>query len=142
MPPKAVGRPRKSDTEGTPQQIKRREYQRKYQSQIKAGIEALEQDEIDCLEELDRIRKEKSRLIDEIAKANEQANMILQEKVARPAGGVKKKVAPPKPTIPASCIFLIISAPSVEISLSRSSERSISSIHSSPATSIKMPCFG
>lgn len=97
MPPKAVGRPRKSDTEGTPQQIKRREYQRQYQSQIKAGIVALEQDEIDCLEELDRIRKEKSRLIDEIAKANEQANMILQEKVARPAGGVKKKVAPPKP---------------------------------------------
>lgn len=95
MPPKAVGRPRKSDTEGTPQQIKRRQYQRQYQSQIKAGIEALEQDEIDCLEELDRIRKEKSRLIDEIAKANEQANMILQEKVARPAGGVKKKVAPP-----------------------------------------------
>ena len=67
-------------SEGTPQQIKRREYQRKYQSQIKAGIVALEQDEIDCLEELDRIRKEKSRLIDEIAKANEQANMILQEK--------------------------------------------------------------
>jgi hypothetical protein len=98
MPPKQAGRPRKSDTEGTPQQIKRREYQRKYQSQIKAGIEALEQDEIDCLEELDRIRKEKSRLIDEIAKANEQANMILQEKVARPAGGVKKKVAPPKPS--------------------------------------------
>ena len=38
------------------------------------------------------------RLIDELAKANEQANMILQEQVARPAGGVKKKtVVPPKP---------------------------------------------
>ena len=96
MPPK-VGRPRKSDTEGTPQQIKRREYQRQYQSQIKAGIEALEKDEEDCLKDLEKMRKEKSRLIDELAKANEQANMILQEKVARPAGVVKKKVAPPKP---------------------------------------------
>jgi len=96
MPPK-VGRPRKSDTEGTPQQIKRREYQRQYQTQIKAGIEALEKDEEDCLKDLEKMRKEKSRLIDELAKANEQANMILQEKVARPAGGVKKKVAPPKP---------------------------------------------
>ena len=96
MPPK-VGRPRKSDTEGTPQQIKRREYQRQYQSQIKAGIEALEKDEEDCLKDLEKMRKEKSRLIDELAKANEQANMILQEKVARPAGVIKKKVAPPKP---------------------------------------------
>jgi len=96
MPPK-VGRPRKSDTEGTPQQVKRREYQRQYQTQIKAGIEALEKDEEDCLKDLEKMRKEKSRLIDELAKANEQANMILQEKVARPAGGVKKKVAPPKP---------------------------------------------
>lgn len=97
MPPK-VGRPRKSDTEGTPQQIKRREYQRQYQSQIKAGIEALEKDEEDCLKDLEKMRKEKSRLIDELAKANEQANMILQEKVARPAGVIKKKVAPPKPS--------------------------------------------
>ena len=98
MPPKAVGRPKKSDTEGTKEQIKRREYMRKYQSQIKQGIEALEKDEADCLNDLENMRKEKSRLIDELAKANEQANMILQEQVARPAGGVKKKaVAPPKP---------------------------------------------
>ena len=76
-----VGRPRKSDTEGTPQQIKRREYQRQYQTQIKAGIVALEQDEIDCLEELDRIRKEKSRLIDEIAKAKFTAAMASRTNV-------------------------------------------------------------
>ena len=69
MPPKQAGRPRKSDTEGTPQQIKRREYQRKYQSQIKAGIEALEKDEEDCLKDLEKMRKEKSRLIDELEKA-------------------------------------------------------------------------
>jgi len=98
MPPKQVGRPRKSDTEGTSQQIKRREYQRKYQSQIKAGIEALEKEEEDCLKELDKMRKEKSRLIDELAKANEQAGSILQEKVARPAGGgAKKAMVAPKP---------------------------------------------
>ena len=98
MPPKAVGRPRKSDTEGTPEQIKRREYMRKYQSQIKAGIVELEKEEADCLKDLEKMRKEKMRLIDELAKANEQATNILQEKVARPAGGAKKAmVAPPKP---------------------------------------------
>ena len=73
MPPKAVGRPRKSDTEGTPEQIKRREYMRKYQSQIKAGIVELEKEEADCLRDLEQMRKEKMRLIDELAKANEQA---------------------------------------------------------------------
>ena len=98
MPPKAVGRPRKSDTEGTAEQIKRREYMRKYQSQIKAGIVELEKEEADCLRDLEKMRKEKMRLIDELAKANEQASNILQERVARPAGGAKKAmVAPPKP---------------------------------------------
>ena len=99
MPPKAVGRPRKSDTEGTAEQIKRREYMRKYQSQIKAGIVELEKEEADCLRDLEQMRKEKMRLIDELAKANEQATNILQEKVARPAGGAKKTMVapPPKP---------------------------------------------
>ena len=99
MPPKAVGRPRKSDTEGTAEQIKRREYMRKYQSQIKAGIVELEKEEADCLRDLEKMRKEKMRLIDELAKANEQATNILQEKVARPAGGAKKAMVapPPKP---------------------------------------------
>ena len=99
MPPKAVGRPRKSDTEGTPEQIKRREYMRKYQSQIKAGIVELEKEEADCLRDLEKMRKEKMRLIDELAKANEQASNILQERVARPAGGAKKAMVapPPKP---------------------------------------------
>jgi hypothetical protein len=97
MPPK--GRPRKSDTEGTPEQIKRREYMRNYQSQIKAGIVELEKEEADCLRDLEKMRKEKMRLIDELAKANEQASNILQEKVARPAGGAKKAMVapPPKP---------------------------------------------
>lgn len=97
MPPKAVGRPRKSDTEGTPEQIKRREYMRKYQSQIKAGIVELEKEEADCLKDLEQVRKEKMRLIDELAKANEQANNILQERVARPAGGAKKTIVAPIP---------------------------------------------
>ena len=100
MPPKAVGRPRKSDTEGTAEQIKRREYMRNYQSQIKAGIVELEKEEADCLRDLEKMRKEKMRLIDELAKANEQASNILQERVARPAGGATKKAMvapPPKP---------------------------------------------
>ena len=96
------GRPRKSDTEGTEEQVKKRQYMRRYQTQIKAGIVQLEKEEADCLKDLERMRKEKMKLIDELEKANEQASNILKEKVARPsrpAGGAVKKAspAPPKP---------------------------------------------
>ena len=47
------GRPRKAPTEGTEKQKKKREYMRKYQNEIKQGINKLEKDEINCLEELD-----------------------------------------------------------------------------------------
>jgi len=77
------GRPRKAPTEGTEKQKKNREYMRKYQSEIKAGITQLEKDEKDCLEELDKIRKERKKLIDELDKANKQAEGILKEKVAK-----------------------------------------------------------
>lgn len=80
---KKVGRPKKADTEGTPQQIKKREYMRKYQSQIRDGIENLEKDEMNCLEELDKIRKERMRLIDELDKASKQAMGILKEAVGK-----------------------------------------------------------
>ena len=49
------GRPRKAPTEGTDKQKKNREYMRKYNSEIKAGIAQLEKDEMNCLEELDKI---------------------------------------------------------------------------------------
>lgn len=77
------GRPRKAPTEGTEKQKKNREYMRKYQSEIKAGINQLEKDELDCLKELDKIRKERIKLIDDLEKANNQAEGILKEKVAK-----------------------------------------------------------
>jgi len=77
------GRPRKAPTEGTAEQVKKREYMRKYQSEIRAGINQLEKDEMHCLEELDKIRKERKKLIDELDKANKQAEGILKEKVAK-----------------------------------------------------------
>jgi len=77
------GRPRKAPTEGTDKQKKNREYMRKYNSEIKAGIAQLEKDEMNCLEELDKIRKERKKLIDELDKANKQAESILKEKVGK-----------------------------------------------------------
>jgi hypothetical protein len=77
------GRPRKAPTEGTDKQKKNREYMRKYNNEIKAGINQLEKDELNCLEELDKIRKERKKLIDELDKANKQAEGILKEKVAK-----------------------------------------------------------
>ena len=80
MPP---GRPRKSDDQGTPEQVAKRNYQRKYQSEVRQGIVDLEQAERDCLNELDRIRKERNRLINMLGSANEQASSILQEKTKK-----------------------------------------------------------
>ena len=77
------GRPRKDTTEGTDKQKKNREYMRKYNSEIKAGITQLEKDEMHCLEELDKIRKERKKLIQELDKANKQAESILKEKLAK-----------------------------------------------------------
>lgn len=77
------GRPRKAPTEGTEKQQKNREYMRKYQGEIKAGINQLEKDELDCLKELDKIRKERKKLIDELDNANKQAEGILKEKVGK-----------------------------------------------------------
>ena len=76
-------RPRKADTEGTPEQVAKRNYMRQYQTEIKAGIVNLEQAEKDCLRELDRIRKERNRLISMIGSANDQASAILKEKTKK-----------------------------------------------------------
>jgi len=81
MPPK--GRPRKSNDQGTPEQVEKRLYMRKYQTEIKQGIVNLEQAEKDCLEELNKIRKERVRLINMLGSANEQASSILQEKTKK-----------------------------------------------------------
>jgi len=77
------GRPRKSDDQGTPDQVAKRNYQRKYQSEVRQGIVNLEQAEKDCLEELNKIRKERLKLIGMLGSANEQASSILQEKTKK-----------------------------------------------------------
>jgi len=80
MPP---GRPRKSDDQGTPEQVAKRHYMRQYQTEVKEGILTLEQAEKDCLRELDRIRKERNRLIGMLGSANDQASAILKEKTKK-----------------------------------------------------------
>jgi seryl-tRNA synthetase len=83
MPPGRPGRPRKSDDQGTPEQVAKRNYQRKYQSEVRQGIVDLEQAERNCLDELDRIRKERNRLIGMLGSANDQASAILKEKTKK-----------------------------------------------------------
>ena len=83
MPKKGPGRPRKADNEGTPEQVEKRLYMRKYVNEIKQGITSLEKDEADCLKELDKIRKQRNKLVDELDKANKQASGILKEAVGK-----------------------------------------------------------
>ena len=82
MPPKP-GRPRKPNTEGTPELVEKRLYQRKYQNEVRQGIVELEKAEADCLKELERIRTERNRLINMIGSANDQATAILKEKTKK-----------------------------------------------------------
>jgi len=77
------GRPRKSDDQGTPEQVAKRQYMRNYQNEVRQGIVDLEQAERDCLKELEKIRKERNRLINMLGSANEQASSILQEKTKK-----------------------------------------------------------
>lgn len=81
MPPK--GRPRKTDDQGTPEQVEKRNYMRRYQSEVRQGIVDLEQAEKNCLTELDNIRKERNRLIGMLEQANNQAGSILKEKTKK-----------------------------------------------------------
>lgn len=83
---KRVGRPKKDDTTGTKEQIEKRKYMRKYQAGLKKDIINLSQMEEECEIELDKVRKEKNRLINELEKANMQAESILRE-----ATSMKKK---------------------------------------------------
>ena len=91
------GRPKKADTEGTAEQVKKRQYMRNYVSGIKKGIVQLEQDELDCLKDLEHMRKEKSKLINMLDDANKQAGDILTAKTAKP---VKKMARPANISLP------------------------------------------
>lgn len=89
------GRPKKADTEGTAQQVKKRQYMRNYVGGIKKGIEQLEKDETDCLKDLERMRNEKSKLINMLDDANKQASNILTEKTKTTKAAPVKKMARP-----------------------------------------------
>ena len=91
------GRHKKADTEGTPEQVKKRQYMRNYVSGIKKGIVQLEKDELDCLKDLERMRNEKSNLINMLDDANKQAGDILTAKTAKP---VKKMTRPANISLP------------------------------------------
>ena len=79
------GRPKKADNEGTAEQVRKRQYMRDYVKEIKQGIVQLEKDELDCLKELDNMRKEKKKLINMLDEANKQAGNILTSKTKMPA---------------------------------------------------------
>ena len=91
------GRPKKADTDGTPEKVKKRNYMRNYVSGIKKGIVQLEQDELNCLKDLERMRNEKSKLINMLDDANKQAGDILTAKTAKP---VKKMARPANISLP------------------------------------------
>ena len=90
MPPKPsggkVGRPKKIDTEGSPEQVKKRLYMREYNAKIVKDIQKLDKLEQQCQEELQQIKQEKKELQKEYKKslkmleeANQQAENILKE---------------------------------------------------------------
>ena len=81
--PRGRGRPKKTDDQGTPEQVKKRNYMRNYTNQIKEGIEKLELDEKDCLKELKKVREEKKKLINMLDEANKQAGSILSAKTKK-----------------------------------------------------------
>ena len=94
MPPKAtrgkVGRPKKSDTEGTEEQIAKRKYMRDYNAKILKDIQQLSKMEMECNEELKEIKEQKKQLEKEYKKslkmledANKQAEQILKEKIKK-----------------------------------------------------------
>lgn len=89
MPPK-VGRPRKPDTEGTKEEVAHRKYMRDYNAKLAKDINDLSKMEMDCDEELKKIKAEKKELQKEykkslamLEKANKQAEDILKEKTKK-----------------------------------------------------------
>lgn len=84
---KKVGRPRKEDNPDATEQEKKKEdkkkYMRLYKAKINADIRELSKMEEDCDKELEQIKKDKKKLLDELEKANNQAVSILKEKVGK-----------------------------------------------------------
>jgi F0F1-type ATP synthase membrane subunit b/b' len=85
MPPKA-GRPRLPDSEGTKEEVAHRKYMRQYNAKLAKDINDLSKMEMDCDEELKKIKAEKKELQKEykkslamLEKANIQAENILKE---------------------------------------------------------------
>ena len=93
MPPKTtgkVGRPKKSDSEGSKEEVAKRKYMRDYNAKILKDIQELSKMEDECNKELKQIKKEKNELEKEYKKslkmlqdANKQAEDILKEKTKK-----------------------------------------------------------
>lgn len=106
--PRRRGRPKKQDTEGTAEQVKKRLYMRNYVNGIKKGIVQLEKDELKCLKELERMRIEKSNLINMLDEANTQAENILTERTRMP---VKKMARPMSISVPKPAPKVVVKVP-------------------------------
>tara|TARA_R110000772_G_scaffold238735_1_gene350731 strand:+ start:112 stop:471 length:360 start_codon:yes stop_codon:yes gene_type:complete len=102
------GRPRKSATEGTEKQVKKREYQRNYNEKLQTDIAKLYQMEVDCESELEIYRRDRKKLEKELAeinkknqkpitskevKASEVINMAMKGKMSRKKYNDKAKDA-------------------------------------------------
>ena len=85
--PRKVGRPRKQDNPDATgsEKVKqdKKKYMREYKARINSEIRELSKMEADCDKELEKIKKEKKKLIDDLEKANNQAGEILKEKVGK-----------------------------------------------------------
>ena len=86
MPPK-LGRPKKSDSEGTKEEVAKRKYMRDYNAKILKDINDLSKMELECNQELAEIKQQKKELEKQYKKslrmvegANKQAEDILKEK--------------------------------------------------------------
>ena len=104
-------RPRKPDIDPSqlnPTELKKQQkknYMRGYvestNKEITDGIDDLEKKEKDCLDELNRIRVQRKKMIDDLEKSNNQASEILKEKTIRvPKSKPKVAPLPPKKATP------------------------------------------
>jgi len=86
MPPKKVGRPKKSDSEGTKEEVAKRKYMRDYNAKILKDINDLSKMELECNQELKEIKQQKKELekqykqsLKMLEDANKQAENILKD---------------------------------------------------------------
>jgi hypothetical protein len=81
-----VGRPKKVNAQQTKEDIareKRRLYMKQYRAKLKQNMIELDKMEKECQEELNEIRQQRKKLIEQLDDANKQAESILKEAVGK-----------------------------------------------------------